>query len=283
MITVFTPTYNRAHFLPALYGSLLGQTNKDFEWLIVDDGSTDGTRDLVEGWIVKSPFPIRYSYQENGGKHRAINNGVQIAKGDWFFIVDSDDTLPSDSLLIARKWIMTVKDDSSFAGVCGMKRRKGFSPSISVDYIDTSPLLINKYLRSDKAEIFRTTVLRLYPFPEFPNEFFCAESLVWNRIGRNFNMRYFNETIYDYEYLDNGLTHNSIKNRRKSPTYATLVYKEEIMNSPLAMEKMRASVNFWRFVWLSEGKDRFDGLPIYAYPFVFFGLFFFLIDSLKLR
>ena len=103
-----------------MYESLKKQTFKDFEWLIVDDGSIDGTRDLVEGWVTEGHLDIRYYYQENGGKHRAINKGAQLAKGEWFFIVDSDDTLPEDSLKITSKWIDTVRDDETFAGVCGV-------------------------------------------------------------------------------------------------------------------------------------------------------------------
>ncbi|MCI7310350.1 MAG: glycosyltransferase family 2 protein [Prevotella sp.] len=93
MLTVFTPTYSRAYSLPRLYESLKAQTFVDFEWLIVDDGSTDGTKQLIEKWSDEDSF-IRYYRQERGGKHRAINLGVQQAKGDLFFIVDSDEYLP---------------------------------------------------------------------------------------------------------------------------------------------------------------------------------------------
>ena len=98
MITVFTPTYNRAYCLGNLFNSLCSQTYTDFEWLIVDDGSTDNTKSLVEGFCCNSNINIRYVYQKNGGKHRAINRGVAEARGELFFIVDSDDTLPGDSL-----------------------------------------------------------------------------------------------------------------------------------------------------------------------------------------
>ena len=94
MITVFTPTYNRAYSLPRLYESLQKQTFKDFEWLIVDDGSTDNTVDMVTGWSKEGKLTIRYIQMTNGGKHRAINKGVALAKGKLFFIVDSDDWLP---------------------------------------------------------------------------------------------------------------------------------------------------------------------------------------------
>ncbi len=97
MITIFTPVYNRAHTMNQLYQSLLRQTSFNFEWIIVDDGSTDHTAELVEGWRnIKNPFFIGFLQQDNGGKHRAINKGVQLAKGEAFFIVDSDDYLTDE-------------------------------------------------------------------------------------------------------------------------------------------------------------------------------------------
>ena len=96
-ITIFTPTFNRGNRLPALYNSLQNQSNKDFEWLIVDDGSTDNTEELVRKWLSEPLFPVRYIKQKNGGKHRAVNRGVQEAQGELFFIVESDDVLPEQT------------------------------------------------------------------------------------------------------------------------------------------------------------------------------------------
>ena len=98
LITVFTPTYNRGYTLENLFNSLLVQTNKNFEWLIVDDGSTDNTEDLVNRFKDVSSFKIRYIKKKNGGKHTAINCGVNLAEGFLFFIVDSDDQLTKDAI-----------------------------------------------------------------------------------------------------------------------------------------------------------------------------------------
>ena len=97
-ITVFTPTYNRGYLLPRLFSSLRNQSFKDIEWLIVDDGSTDNTHDVVMAFIEENIIPIRYVFKRNGGKHQAINEGVKHAKGELFFIVDSDDMLPTNAL-----------------------------------------------------------------------------------------------------------------------------------------------------------------------------------------
>lgn len=274
MITVFTPTYNRAGRLPKLYESLKKQTFKDFEWLIVDDGSTDGTCDLVNGWMKEQLVDICYYYQENGGKHRAINKGAQLAKGEWFFIVDSDDTLPKDSLEIADKWINTVKDDETFAGVCGVKQdiTGQIETRLRSNFIDASPLYGMEIARTDKAEIIRTSILKSFPFPDFPGEKFCAESLVWSRVGLHYIFRYFNEIIYCFEYLADGLSNNSIRNRRESPTYASQVYKEQMKYKPSLKSKLRAAINYWRFVWLTKKYPKFDRVPIWAYFFVPVGM-----------
>ena len=196
IFTIFTPTYNRAYLLSKLYESLKSQSFKDFEWLIVDDGSTDGTRDMVDGWTNEGLLNIRYYYQENGGKHRAINKGVPLASGEWFFIVDSDDYLPDNSLEIANKWMKSVENNESFAGVSGMRRINGNVPKVNFEVLDLSPLRINEYIRVDKAEIFKTAILKKYPFPDIPGEKFCAEGLIWSRIGLRYKLRYFNEVIY---------------------------------------------------------------------------------------
>ena len=102
LLTVCTPTYNRAHTLPRLYESLVRQTSQDFEWLVVDDGSTDNTRELVDGWVAEGRIRIRYVYKENGGKPSAHNLGVRMAAGELFFCVDSDDYLTDNAVEVIR-------------------------------------------------------------------------------------------------------------------------------------------------------------------------------------
>ncbi len=279
IFTIFTPTYNRAYLLPKLYESLKSQTFKDFEWLIVDDGSSDGSRNLIDGWINECLFDIRYYYQENGGKHRAVNKAVPLAKGEWFFIVDSDDTLPDNSLELANKWMKSVDNDDSFAGVSGMRRINGNIPKVDFEVLDLSPLCVKEYIKVDKAEIFKTAILKEYPFPDIPGEKFCAESLIWSRIGLRYKLRYFNEVIYFCEYLDEGLTKSSLKNRRNNPTYASMIYREQMRNMPAIKDKIRAAINYWRFVWFSKIENKFLAIPCYAYLFLPVALLFCIRDN----
>ena len=191
LLTVFTPTYNRAHLLGRVYASLQKQTCRDFEWVIVDDGSTDNTEAVVSEFIADADFPIRYFRQPNGGKHRAVNRGVREARGEAFFIVDSDDSVSPNGLAVIAEEYRSVRHDSAFGGVSGcMASHRGVAitpnfPSSRPDvenenYVDCNALEIRyKYnVKGDLAEVFRTNALREFPFPEFDGEKFCPEALV---------------------------------------------------------------------------------------------------------
>ena len=192
MITIFTPVYNRADVLEKLYQSLLRQSDYDFEWLIIDDGSTDSVKKVVQHWIVSEEvrFPIRFYQQENAGKHRAVNRGTQLAQGNAFFIVDSDDYLTDDAVEMVEKWWKDVADDDNYAGVAGLKGDRngdviGRIPLFDL-YVDATNLERAKYgLLGDKAEVYKTSVLRKNPFPEFEGENFLTEAVVWDRIAYN--------------------------------------------------------------------------------------------------
>lgn len=213
MITVFTPAYNRAYRLPVLYRSLLRQTDFRFEWIVVDDGSQDNTGELVDSWIrEKPPFPVRYFRQENSGKHAAVNCGTANARSDWFFIVDSDDYLTEDAVARIHAWIATV-DREDIAGVSGTKcheNRKligacGIRPG---QYLDAKNNERKKYrLQGDKAEVYRTQILRQYPFPVFPGETFLPEGAVWDAIAlAGYKIRWFPHPITVCAYLEDGLS-----------------------------------------------------------------------------
>ena len=216
MITVLTPSYNRAYILPKLYESLKNQTSKDFEWIIIDDGSSDETENLVNKWIGKKElFRISYIKQENGGKHRALNCGVRIARYDYCFIVDSDDYLTLNAIDCVCSWIKTIDDNNSFAGVSGLRAyigggRIGKYPKDKayVKYIDATNLQRQSFnLSGDKSEVYRTKILCKYPFPEFQGENFITEDVVWDAIASDgYKLRWFNEIIYMCEYIDDGLT-----------------------------------------------------------------------------
>src|SRR5690606_37404069 len=169
-ITIFTPTYNRAHLLNRLFESIKNLSYENFEWLIVDDGSTDETEKLINRFREKSKFKIIYVKQENQGKYMAINNGVKLANKELFFIVDSDDWLPNDSLNRIDEYYKKIKSNEGFAGVAGLKKvMNKNAESISLhenEFITNSLDFRFTYNYSgDVAEVYRTSVLKDYPFP----------------------------------------------------------------------------------------------------------------------
>lgn len=226
MVTVFTPIFNRAYIITQLYESLLRQTSFDFEWLIIDDGSTDEVEVLINEWIRKknTPFLIRFFRQENGGKHRAINKGVKLAKGNAFFIVDSDDYITENAIEWINAHWKEIADDDKFAGLSGLKQKitgeiTGNSAINFKIYVDATNLERNEYnLQGDKAEVYKTNILKKYPFPEFSDETFVTEDTVWNRIAYDgYKIRWYNEVIYICEYREDGLTKNIMTVTQKSP------------------------------------------------------------------
>ena len=215
-ITVFTPTYNRAYCLAKLFDSLKCQTFKDFEWVVIDDGSTDETEALIQKMIESKPeFPIIYKKTENGGKHRAINSGMEMVHGELLLFMDSDDWLREDALECIHSVEKSIPDNekNKYAGVQGLRvHTDGSLIGRSFDgkvYVDSTTIERNKYnIYGDKAEVYYTEVLREYPFPEIEGEKFLTERLVWDKIAHDgYLVRYFNEGIYFCEYLEDGLTH----------------------------------------------------------------------------
>ena len=191
LITIFTPTYNRRQLIERLYQSLLSQTAKNFEWIVVDDGSTDNTEKYFSELLSKSqPFPIRYIKQPNGGKHRAINHGVQLANGELFFTVDSDDYLTKDAVEKVIKWAKSLDNSHKWAGVAGLRGDYNLNIigernnlSYYIDAKNTERRQNN--LQGDKPEIYFTEILKKFPFPEIPGENFISEEIVSNKLARN--------------------------------------------------------------------------------------------------
>lgn len=265
VITVFTPIYNRANYLSRLYYSLKQQTYKNFEWIIVDDGSTDNIQDVVSLISKKGNLDIRFIQQKNGGKHRAINVGVELAKGDLFFILDSDDILPPNALELVAKYYEEIKNDSSFAGVSGIDGYfdgRIIGSGLPSEVLDSSLVEIRyKYhIKGDMKEIFRTAVMKEFPFPELENEKFCPEALVWNRIARKYKLRYFNKVIYKVEYQSEGLTSNIIKVRMNSPFASMMCYAEMNQLDIPVIDKIKAAINYWRFRFCYHGDNDYPKL-----------------------
>lgn len=252
-ITVFTPTYNRTALLPRLFDSLCRQSFSDFEWIIVDDGSTDNTEEIVrESMLSDCSFPIRYIKKENGGKHTAVNCGVKEAQGDLFFIADSDDMLPPHALEIVAEMWNSICEDENFGGVCGLDGTldgKLIGSGLPSEVVDGSSIDVRFRMRvtGDMKEVFKTDVLKEFPFPEIVGERFCPEVLVWNRIATKYKLRYFNQIIYLAEYQEGGISAGITRARMKSPIASMMTYAEMVSYNIPMKSKIKAAINFYRF------------------------------------
>lgn len=231
-VTVFTPTYNRAYILGNLYHSLQRQTCMDFEWLIVDDGSADDTKALVASWQgEENPFPIRYIYQENGGKCRAINRGLKEADGRLFFTVDSDDYLTDDAIEKVIRWDGELPKDGHFCGYVG---NRGTTPTQTPNrlfpggYLDGTALDRYDQVDGERAFVFYTEIHRKYLYPEFPGEKFLTEAVTWDLMAHDgYKMRFYNDIIWIWEYKDDGLTRAGYRVFLENPQGTGLFFRQK--------------------------------------------------------
>ncbi len=259
MVTIFTPTYNRANLLPILYKSICEQTNNNFEWIVVDDGSTDNTKEILENFINEKKIPINYQIQQNKGKHFAINKGVSLAKGELFFIVDSDDYLPQKAVEWINFYYQKNKNLTNIGGVAGRRAHFdttiiGFPKFFNPIFCNALDIRYKHKIQGDLAEVFLTTVLKEFSFPEIENEKFCPEALLWNRIAQKYKLLYFSENIYFCEYIPEGLTSKIVKIRMTSPIASMICYSELSKYKIPFIQKIKAVVNFWRFSFNSNLK-----------------------------
>lgn len=249
-ITVFTPTYNRAYIIEQLYESLKRQTFHKFEWLVIDDGSSDETEKLFRKWLrEKNEFTIRYYKKENGGKCRAINYALDYAQGRLFFVVDSDDYLLEDAIEKILNWegILPAKD--TFCGLAGnLGTSKSYTPNTLFDSEYYDGTLLDRYEKIDgeRAIVFYTAIHKKYKYPEYIDEKFMTEAVVYNRMANDgYKMRFYNDIICIYKYQEDGLTKAGNSLFINNPRGYGLWLKEKAIYMKATLkEKMKMYYNF---------------------------------------
>lgn len=244
--TVFTPTFNRKELLEKLYKSLQKQTFKDFEWLIVDDGSTDGTKEKVEEFLSEKKLEIKYYFKENGGKQRAYNFATEKANGELFICLDSDDEYVENGLETILKYWKKYEKNVDIAGMGYLSTYPNGeiigSNFPEKEMISTQFEIYNKYgVKGDKGLMFRTEIIKKYKFPVFEDEKFITEAVVYNRICEKYKMVYVNEKIEIKEYQEDGLTakYNNLllRNPKGQALYHNeinsqkLTFKQKVLNN----------------------------------------------------
>lgn len=240
-LTVFTPTYNRAYCLGNCYESLKRQTNKDFIWLIIDDGSTDNTKNLVGNWQTESLIDIQYIWQENQGMHGAHNTAYELIETELNVCIDSDDYVPDNAV----EKILGLWEREGSRNVSGLIGLDSYTDGTVIgsklpDNLKTSTLfdLYYKYgVTGDKKLVYRTELTKKFPYPIFENEKYVGLAYKYYKLDQEYEMLLMNDVLCRVEYLPDGSSLNMIRQYRKNPK-GFAFYRKELMKLPF--------VN-WRF------------------------------------
>ncbi len=277
-LTIYTPTYNRGYCLHQLYESLCRQTHnvEDFEWLIVDDGSTDNTEELVQAWIRIAPFKIIYYKQKNEGKMAKLNFIHKIIETELCMCMDSDDYLTDNAVeIILSKWNQ-VKNNPTIGGMVGLDIFK------NGDVIGTRfPNLLNKIkfrdfgrygVKGDKKFIYRTSVIRSYPpYPSFKGEKFPAPGYLYRLIDVDYELAIINEPLCIAEYLEDGLSKNKYAQFKMAPNSFMFYRQERIRLSHNTFEKYINSIHYVSSCMFAQKNvlknNKFPLLTFLAIPF----------------
>ena len=248
ILTIFTPVYNRAHLIHKLYDSLINQTNQNFVWLIVDDGSTDNIKNIIEEYRKSAKFEVRYIYQENQGKHTAHNLGVANCNTELFFCVDSDDFLTSNAV----ERIYEIHDKYSGHSTLGYYFRKmdtqnkisGGKFLFNNELVGLSELYFNYGFVGELAIILKTDLIKPYAFPVFAGERFVSENVFYNQITSIAPMVWVDEVIYIFEYQQTGYTLNSSKLLLKNPRGVAMGYLSNAIYGTKIIDRAKAYAAF---------------------------------------
>lgn len=236
LITVLTATYNRAHVLSDLYHSLCRQANCQFDWLIIDDGSTDDTETMVGIWLTaEHPFHIEYVKKENGGKNRAINDGVQLVNTPFTMIVDSDDYLTDDAIPFLTEAANKIINRETIAGVAGLRGTNKDIPLKQPTISDGRCIMATnlervKYnLDCDACEVYKTRLLVEHPFHVWPGEMYLPEAVVWDQLAlEGYCLLWYNKVTCIVRYQECGITRGSWKTLRDNPMNYAQLFKHRV-------------------------------------------------------
>ncbi|WP_282154474.1 glycosyltransferase family 2 protein [Cytobacillus gottheilii] len=255
-ITIFTPTYNRAHLLPNLYNYLIEENYGNLEWIIVDDGSSDNTKEVINSFEKQSSLKIKYFYQTNQGKHVAYNKAIEQATGDLFICIDSDDTYEKNSLArLVEYWDRL--DNNDYAGICYLSRNKSggmIGTKFPNDEMDSNLIDIyyKHHVKGDKGIMFNTEVLKKYRFPVYESEKFMTESILYAKIGLDYKMKFINSIHEVVEYQANGLSNKYRKLMLLNPKGSLLNYSLISKYKLKGIMKYRTMIQLARFTFINK-------------------------------
>lgn len=289
-ITVFTPTFNRAYCLHQIYDSLCNQTNDSFEWLIIDDGSTDKTKELVREWIKQDRIIINYVYKNNGGLHTAYNKAIERIKSELCICIDSDDFMPDNAIeLILNHW--KKYGNSNYAGIIGLdfdidgKSIGGDLPPLkSIHLIELS----TKYnYKGDTKIVHRSALLKeVAPMPSFIGEKNFNPIYMFLKVDMEYPLLVLNENLCFVEYQEDGMSNNILRQYLDSPNSFMELRKlnMSLQNVPYKFI-FRNSIHYISSCLFAKNKNWFSNSPrklttIIALPF---GVLLYVYIKIKLN
>ena len=259
-LTVFTPSYNRADRLPALYESLKKQRAGEFMWLIVDDGSTDDTADVIKRFADEDVVDIKYIRQENGGKMRAHNTGVKACDTELFLCVDSDDHLSEGAVDDILDTWDAVGNREDCAGIIAYKGESETEPLYGDIFPDIGDCSFRELYRmgfsGETTLVLRTDLLKMHLFPEIPGEKYVPEDVVYDRIDEGHFFRLVPKIFTVCELVEKGLTDRAAELRREAPTGWFIYYSQRAKAWPVSAKKIKFAAHYLRFEKLVDIKYR---------------------------
>lgn len=275
-LTIFTPTYNRAYILPKLYESLCNEDCHDFVWMVVDDGSTDNTQELIAQWIQENKLEIRYVKKENGGKMRAHNYGAKFCNTPLFFCIDSDDQITVGAIEKIVSYYDEIKNDASVCGFIAKKKMDccNFPKNIDSNTYTSLSELYNSGFTGETSLVFKTDILKKFPFLEVEGEKFSTEDYAYMQIDQQYVYKLKDEFWTECMYQPDGYTMNAVNLYFTSPIgwrkYFSLSYKIGTHTAKRKVKKMAmyifssivANCNFLRII--RESPSRL--FAILSYP-----------------
>lgn len=267
MLTIFTPSYNRAYVLYKCYESLKRQTNKSFEWLIIDDGSTDNTKELIKEWNKqKNGFNIRYIYQKNQGMHGAHNTAYENINTELNVCIDSDDYMPDDAVeKIISFWSKNKNDNlAGFMGLDAYKDGEVIGEKFPENLRETTLFDLNNNLKikGDKKIVYRTELTKRYKYPIFEGEKYVGLAYKYYKIDLDYKLAVTNDVLCIVEYMEDGSSKNMLNQYRKNPK-GFAFYRIENINNPNASFKFKFKeyIHYISSSLISKNRSFLKNLP----------------------
>lgn len=268
LITVFTPTYNRKHLLPVLYKSLCAQTNRSFIWLIIDDGSSDGTEELVKEWQKDKLIEIRYFYKENGGMHTAHNAAYRLIETELNVCIDSDDSMPEDAIEKIISFWNEFDRKSIVAGIMALDFDINKKEIIGIKLPEDGTVVSCEQLAEkygdygDKKFIYRTEIINsVREYPEYKGERLVPLSYKYWLVDRKMPLVTLNEIVCLVDYQENGSTNTIQKQYFQSPKGFLAAKKEQMFYPRILKKQAKATIHYIFFSKLSGEKHYIKKSP----------------------